>query len=158
MIHRLDMIACHIVRQAADGGHELLQLRRVPDDYLGGTWQTVRGGIEAGETAVQAALREVREETGLVPVEFYRLGTIETFYIPGRTPERDTVWHCVTFCAVVAPGAAVTLNDENDAHRWIPRDQMLQHTMWASERGVLRDLFHDILDGGAARAYLKLDV
>jgi len=32
-----------------------------------GSWETVHGTIEPGETPVQASLRELREETGLVP-------------------------------------------------------------------------------------------
>lgn len=158
MIHRLEMIACHVFRLADNGSHEMLQLRRVPEDYLGGTWQIVRGGIEPGETAVQAALRELREEAGLVPQELYRLGLVETFHIPSRDAARDTIWHCATFCAIVAPDAQVKLDHEHDAHRWIPRDQALGHTMWASERAVLRELFHDILDDGPAKPYLRLEL
>lgn len=42
---------------------QVLQLcRREPPDY----WQSVTGSINPGETAVHAAQREVREETGLV--------------------------------------------------------------------------------------------
>jgi lipoyl(octanoyl) transferase len=42
---------------------EYLLLRRVPE--AGGFWQPVTGGVEAGETAQAAAVREIAEETGL---------------------------------------------------------------------------------------------
>jgi 8-oxo-dGTP pyrophosphatase MutT (NUDIX family) len=45
------------------GRREYLLLRRVP--RVGGFWQPVTGGVEAGETAAQAAAREVGEETAL---------------------------------------------------------------------------------------------
>jgi len=32
-----------------------------------GTWQMPQGGIDAGETAIEAAMRELNEETGLLP-------------------------------------------------------------------------------------------
>ncbi len=57
---RYDMIECFVVRSAADS-HALLQLHRSPGRYLAGIWHTVAGRIEAGETAVAAAIRELRE-------------------------------------------------------------------------------------------------
>src|SRR5688572_2161116 len=112
MTFRHDMIACHVVRPDEAGtSHEFLQLRRAANDYLGGTWQIVRGRSEPGETAWQAALRELREETSLLPGEFYKLSLLETFYlIPG-----ETIWHVPGFVAVVGRSAEVVLNDEHDA-------------------------------------------
>jgi dATP pyrophosphohydrolase len=50
-------------------GRYLVIRRRTP--YLKGTWQMVSGAVEAGETGWAAALREIEEETGLVPERFY---------------------------------------------------------------------------------------
>src|SRR5512133_2755375 len=98
MIVRHDKIAVFVARPGADRGtHEFLQLHRVPGDDIGGTWQTVRGTIEAGETAVAAALRELSEETSLTPREFYRLGSVETFYDAAD----DAIVHSVPFLALV---------------------------------------------------------
>ena len=49
---------------------EVLALRRGPHGRNAGSWETVHGTIEPGETPVQASLRELREETGLVPEKF----------------------------------------------------------------------------------------
>jgi 8-oxo-dGTP pyrophosphatase MutT (NUDIX family) len=46
------------------GGAEVLILRRSAEQ--GGYWHVVAGGVEPGETAAEAAERELREETGLV--------------------------------------------------------------------------------------------
>jgi 8-oxo-dGTP pyrophosphatase MutT (NUDIX family) len=149
------MVAVFVVRQGAGPrDYQFLQLLRKSADFLGGTWQIVRGSIEPGETAVAAALRELREETGLAPVEFFRLGTIETFYLQAG----DTLVHSVPFCAIVAPDAQVVLNDEHTAHRWMSRDAIAGFTMWASERAVLADLMVDILDNDLARPYLRVSL
>src|SRR3954454_24753683 len=42
----------------------LLRVRAQPGSHPG-FWQPVTGGIQAGETAEQACLREIEEETGL---------------------------------------------------------------------------------------------
>src|SRR5438477_10931825 len=97
---RYDHVTVLVARKSG-GGHQLLQLRRRGDDYLGGTWQTVRGTMEAGETAVQTALRELKEETGLTPTESFSVGIVETFYIAAE----DAVLHSPVFLAIV-PGDA----------------------------------------------------
>jgi dATP pyrophosphohydrolase len=149
------MITVFVVRPDESGAsHEFLQLHRVPDDYLGASWQVIRGGVEKGETYIQGALRELREEAGLSPREFYRLGSVEMFY----TPFDDTIWHSVAFCAIVDREQEVQLNEEHDAFRWVPRAEFDRNVMWASERALLPDLCRDILDNGIAKPELRLKI
>ena len=148
---RHDMVYCFAVRPAGPS-HELLQVRRHPTDYLGGTWQTVVGTIEPGETAAQAALRELREETGLAPVELYQLDTVNSFYVATT----DTMFHCPGFCAIVAPDASVILNAEHDQHRWLPRSSAAEHFLWPGDRAWVVELCRTILNDGPAKPYLRL--
>jgi dATP pyrophosphohydrolase len=153
MTVRYDMIACHVVRPDRAGrSREFLQLRRAAGDYMGGTWQIVRGTARPGEPAWRAALRELHEETGLRPAEFYKLSLLESFYlVPG-----ETVWHVPSFVAVVPREAELLLNDEHDAFRWVPRDRIDAETMWAGERLVLAEVMREICDGGLAKPHLRL--
>ena len=146
---RHDMVTVFVVRPAREA-FEFLQLRRARNDYMGGTWQIVRGGADPSETFIAAALRELREETGLVPQELYRVG-VESFF----TEVDDTLWHSVALCALVSDRAEPTLNQEHDASRWISAREIESQTMWPSERSLLRDIFHDILSNSAARQHLK---
>jgi dATP pyrophosphohydrolase len=150
---RFDMVACYVVRPGPLGTeHEVLQLRRSPGEFLAGAWSTVRGKMHPGETAWGAALRELLEETGVAPDEFYQVDTVDIFYLHGD----DTLWHCPGFCALVARETQIVLNDEHDAQRWVPRSRIETDFLWPGERSQLREICREIMDNGPAKGYLKV--
>lgn len=56
----------------------ILITRRHPNKSFGGMWENTGGAVISGETSLQAALRELREETGLIPGkrQLYFLGDV----------------------------------------------------------------------------------
>lgn len=141
-----------LVIRPGEGGHQLLLLRRAPEDYMGGTWQLVSGGLEAGETAWQGALREMQEETGLVPSEFYRLSTLTSFY----RPDDDSLNTAPMFCALVHGGVEATLSSEHTAMDWVPLDRASSRLMWPVDRQALEEVQSVILAGAEAKAYMRI--
>lgn len=58
---KIDIVmACAILRR----GQQYFIQQRLPDDIWGGLWEFPGGRLEAGESPAQAAIREIREETG----------------------------------------------------------------------------------------------
>jgi dATP pyrophosphohydrolase len=149
---RYNMVSCYIVRPNGKGGHEFLQIRRRDDDFMGGTWQTVYGESEPQETAVAAALRELREETGLVPREFYRLEYVGIFFI---VPQ-DTLWHCLQFCAIVAREDQVTLNSEHSDWRWVSAAEAAEQFMWKNDREAVAEIVSEILGDGLRKPHVRI--
>ena len=147
-------VSCFAVRPTAYGSHEFLQVLRTRGKYMGDTWQLVTGGIDAGETAWQAALRELQEETSLVPAEFYQVDVINTFYLA----QTDSISMSPMFCALVPQDAQVKLNHEHTDFRWVPRGEMESRIMWPGERAAFVELCREILDNGPAKAYLKIEI
>ncbi|MCC2280540.1 NUDIX domain-containing protein [Streptomyces sp. ET3-23] len=104
----------------ADTHDKVLLLHRPADDYLGGLWELPSGGVDDGETLIDALEREVTEETGLtvVAVGDY-LGHFDYRSGSGRATRQ------FNFTATVNPGETITLT-EHDAHLWADRTQQNQ--------------------------------
>lgn len=141
----------YVVRPAA-GGHELLLGRRVDGDYMGGTWQLISGGIEPNETAWQAAVREVREETGLTVQELYRLQDVSPFY----RSDVDALCVPISFCAIVAATAEVVCNDEHTELAWLSLDAAAGRLLWAGDMAGLRRVREDVLADSRAKPFLRI--
>lgn len=123
---------------------EVLVLRRAPGGRNPGSWETVHGTIEPGETPVQASLRELREETGFVPQRFYNLSRIEGFYLHAA----DELAIIPAFAAIVAPDLAPRLSGEHDAFLWLQPPDAARRFAWPRERRALDDVL-SIVGGGS---------
>lgn len=133
------------VLRRGGGEWEVLVLRRSARGRNPGSWETVHGTIEPGETPVQASLRELREETGLAPERFYNLSRIEGFY-QHRTDELAII---PAFAAVVAAGAAPRLSEEHDAFVWLAPEEATRRFAWPRERRALDDVLSIVgVEGG----------
>lgn len=131
---------------------EFLTLLRAPLQRLGGTWQSVHGKVEAGETAWQAALRELREETGLTPTGFWQIDFVNTFYVA----ESDLVLLCPCFAAEVSADAPVHLCSEHTASAWLGAEAALARMMWPGQRHALREILSEIIQPGLAEPHLRI--
>ncbi len=115
-----------------------LILKRAENDRLyPGIWQIVTGMIEAGERATHAALREVREETGLNPQRFWRLPIVNSFYDPAG----DTLHLCSNFAVLVEENAEPLLSKEHQTSEWCSLDRALALLPWTGQRNAVQTVF-----------------
>jgi len=116
-------------------GVETLALRRSAQGRCTGAWEVVHGSIEPGEVPLEAALRELAEETGLAAERLYNLSRVETFY----RHRVDEVAFIPVFAAFVRD-APVRLSKEHDAFEWLPLAAAGQRLAWPRERRALEDI------------------
>jgi dATP pyrophosphohydrolase len=121
-----------VVRNAPGRAEVLLLLRAGPK--LPGLWCQVAGVVEANETAWQAALRELREETALTPVRFYSADICEQFY----ESSQNAIILVPVFVAFVAADAEVVMNKEHERYEWLSFDEARQRVTFPGQRQMLR--------------------
>ncbi len=95
---------------------EHLLLRRSPDeDIYPGIWQVITGGIDPGETSLDAARRELLEETGLLAERWVPLPTVAAFYFAPA----DQVILSPVFACQLQESALPVLSSEHAEYRWM---------------------------------------
>ena len=112
-------------------GDEVLLIRRGTPPRLG-EWSLPGGRIEPGEKAVDAASRELREETG---VEAEMQGLIDV--VDGLFPEMNRHYVLIDFLAVWTSGDPVAGDDAAEA-AFFPLEQAEQMVVWSETRRIIR--------------------
>ncbi len=100
-------------RPGADGCEVLLQ-QRARWSHHGGTWGTPGGALHHGEPASDGALREVREELGLLPHDVV---------LGAQSVDDHGGWSYTTVLALPARSIEVPdlrLDGESDGAAWVP--------------------------------------
>lgn len=133
-----------IVLRAAEHELETLVLQRSLSGRCPGAWETLHGRIEAGERPEQAAVRELREETGLAAARLYNVRT-HAFYLHAH----GTLQIAVVFAAIVARSSQPELAEEHSAAEWLPLRDAIARLAWPSERESLAQVAQ-LLAGGNA--------
>ena len=130
----------------ASGAWEVLVLQRAEGTRCTGAWEVVHGRIEQGERPEEAALREMREETGLEVERLYNV-TVQPFYLHML----GCVTLAVVFAAVVGQERDVTLGPEHARSEWLSARDALARLAWPRSRAALGDIL-SLLEGGDAGA------
>jgi 8-oxo-dGTP pyrophosphatase MutT (NUDIX family) len=104
-------------------------------------WSLPKGHLEAGESAEQAAVREVEEETGIRGRVVAALGTIDYWFVASDRRVHKTVHHYL----LEASGGQLSDEDyEVDEVAWVPLTELRDRLAYAGERRLV-DTAADLL-------------
>ena len=126
------MIEAHIFREA-ENGIEFLLLKRAGNQVYPGLWQMVTGKIKAKEKAYQTALREIKEETGLIPLQLWVAPTVNSFY----EPKEEYICLLPVFAARVENNE-IKLSDEHTDYKWVDKTTAQKLLAWEGQRKAVQ--------------------
>ena len=97
-------------------------------------WSLPKGHIEVGETAEQAAVREVEEETGIAGEIVAELGTIDFWFVAEGRRIHKTVRH---YLLRRVGGELSDADIEVDEVAWVPLPDIRGQLAYPDERGLV---------------------
>lgn len=124
-----------------DGTPLFCIFRRRDSDY----WQFIAGGVENGETTIEAAKRETIEESGVEPKIIKQLTCVA--YVPAEViaESRRQHWDKNTF---VIPeysfafecDSEPTLSNEHTKYKWVTYDEGRKLLKWDSNKVAMYEI------------------
>ena len=111
--------------------YEVALVGRIKHDL----WALPKGTPRAGETPEVTALREVREETGLLTRIVAEIGRIEYTFSRKGVRYRKEVLH---FLMEVVGGDIADHDEEYDRVEWVPLDEAIQRLTHENEAEMVR--------------------
>ncbi len=125
-----------------DTGPIYLVLKRNTGKYYEHLWQGVAGKIEKGETAWQAVIRELEEETGKKPVKVFAADHIASFY----DARKDRI-QMVPIFGIEVDNSEVQLSEEHSEYKWVSFEEALSLLTWKGQKEGLRTVHDEIMSG-----------
>ncbi len=113
-------LVCDVLVLHTDGTYLLMQ--RSDSKHHGGMWEATAGGSALkGETPIECALRELREETGIEAEDLTELGRV----VHHQNRAVYFEYLCVTDC----PKTSIVLQEgETKAYKWVKRAELFAMT------------------------------
>lgn len=136
----------HLAGDVAPDAIEFLMLRRSTEVIYAGQWRMIGGKIKSGETAVNAAWREFREETGSIPELFWCVPTVNSFF----DFKKNKLHHIPVFAVALSTDASIKLNHEHDLYDWFAPAKAAGRVLWPEQARIIQLIPH-LLDSAQGK-------
>ena len=110
-------------------GLQYLILKRAPEKIYGGIWQCVTGKIKTDEASWETAIRELKEETGLDPLQIFIADYVSKFY----EAHEDRI-NLVPVFGIEVSDTKIQLSNEHTEYKWVDFDNALNKLVWNEQK------------------------
>ena len=132
---KVRVVDCYVYRHTNDGIRFLLMKRNLNKMYEH-LWQGVAGKIEPGETASETAIRELKEETGLNPINMFVADHVSRFY----ETHGDRI-NLVPVFGIEVDSDEVNLSEEHIDCKWVSIDEALDKLIWSGQKKGIQTVY-----------------
>ena len=138
---KASMIEAHIYRKK-NKKIKYLILKRGEKAHYPGIWQMVTGKVKKDETAMDAVIREVKEETNLDVQKLFVVPNVNPFY----NHFDNSVNFVPVFLCQVKEVDEVNISKEHCKSKWVKMKKAKKKFAWPGQKHSL-ELIHGFLTG-----------
>jgi dihydroneopterin triphosphate diphosphatase len=138
-----DLVDTYLFRKI-NARPQFLVLRRRADSPQGDIWQAIHTRVANGETAIDAARRDVQASTGLTPLRFYTADYIAQFYDHAS----DSIILAPTLAAQINPKSPISVAPEYSDYAWCDLEETTSRLIYSAQRWAVRHIYDVIAMGG----------
>lgn len=131
---RTSQINC-IVFKKESNEYKFLLLKRRED--RGGFWQAITGGVKQGEQDIEAVIRELQEETGII--NYKRLLNLNYFFSFNLPQFGDLVENC--YAVEISLETEIIMSAEHTEYKWLGLNEIIDLLKYEANKEAFRRLW-----------------
>ena len=149
---KVRVVDCYVYRRTDDGILFLLMKRNLNKIYEH-LWQGVAGKIEEGETSSAAAIRELKEETGLSPVNMFVADHVSKFY----EVHGDRI-NLVPVFGIEVDSEIINLSEEHISYKWVDINEALNTLVWNGQKKGIQTVHDMVINNDDRMIWSKVEI
>ena len=129
---------------------QFLVLQRAQDEKLyPSLWQIVTGTMKKNESALKAAMRELKEETSVPPKRCWTIPYVDTYFDNAK----DTIQLVPVFAVELDSSLVLHLSKEHQKFEWLCYEDARKRIVWPGQRHSM-DIVQEFIIGNTEAARL----
>ena len=149
---KVRVVDCYVYLKGVDGLLFLLLKRNLNKIYEH-LWQGVAGKIEEGETSSEAAIRELKEETGLGPVNMFVADHVSKFY----EVHGDRI-NLVPVFGIEVDSEIINLSEEHISYKWVDINEALNTLVWNGQKKGIQTVHDMVINNDDRMIWSKVEI